>query len=68
MGISEAIAQYREFDRRIWVLSFSQLIVATRFSVVLPFLAIYFHEGMGIPIPGGHRLPGGRSWWPWDRS
>ncbi|MFP4545474.1 MAG: MDR family MFS transporter [Methanomassiliicoccales archaeon] len=50
MGISEAVSHYKEFDRRIWVLFFSQLTVATGFSVVLPFLAIYFHEGMGVPM------------------
>lgn len=42
--------QFRSFDRRVWVLFASQLIAATGFSVVMPFLAIYFHDRLGIPM------------------
>ncbi|NYT11054.1 MAG: MFS transporter [Methanomassiliicoccales archaeon] len=50
MSILGAVDQYREYDRRIWILFTSDLIVAIGFSVVMPFLAIYLHDGLGVPM------------------
>lgn len=50
MGILSSIDQYREYDRRIWILFSSDLVVAIGFSVVMPFLAIYLHDGLGVPM------------------
>ena len=45
-----AFEEYRQYDRRIWILFVSDLIVAIGFSVVMPFLAIYLHSGLGVPM------------------
>ncbi len=37
------------FDRRLWVLFVGRIISATGFSIVMPFLSIYFY-GMGISM------------------
>jgi MFS family permease len=50
VGRLGAVDQYREYDRRIWILFTSDLIVAIGFSVVMPFLAIYLHDGLGVPM------------------
>jgi len=42
--------QFRSFDRRVWVLFASQLIASIGFSVVIPFLAIYFHDRLGVSM------------------
>jgi len=50
MGVLAAFKQYREYDRRIWVLFTSDLIVNIGFSVVMPFLALYLHGQLGISM------------------
>ena len=37
------------FDRRLWILFVGRIISATGFSIVMPFLSIYFY-GMGISM------------------
>lgn len=44
------LRRFRNFDRRVWVLFFSQMIVAMGFSVVIPFLAIYLHERLEVAM------------------
>ena len=43
---SKYIAQ---FDRRVWILFVGRIISATGFSIVIPFLSIYFY-GLGIEM------------------
>ncbi|HTY47163.1 MAG TPA: MFS transporter [Methanomassiliicoccales archaeon] len=38
------------FDHRVWVLFFGRIISATGFSIVMPFLSIYFYEQLGVPM------------------
>lgn len=38
------------FDRRLWVLFVGRIISATGFSIVMPFLSIYFHSSLGISM------------------
>jgi MFS family permease len=38
-----------QFDRRVWTLFVGRIISATGFSIVIPFLSIYFY-GLGIPL------------------
>jgi MFS family permease len=44
------MGRYRDFDRRVWVLFFAEMIVSTGFSVVIPFLAIYFYDKLGVAM------------------
>lgn len=44
------LRRFRDFDRRVWVLFFSEMIVAMGFSVVIPFLAIYLHERLEVAM------------------
>lgn len=37
------------YDRRVWTLFVGRIISATGFSIVIPFLSIYFY-GLGIPL------------------
>jgi MFS family permease len=37
-------------DRRIWVLFYGRIIAATGFSIVIPFLSIYFRQTYGISM------------------
>jgi MFS family permease len=39
-----------DFDRRIWVLFFGRIISATGFSIVMPFLSIYFYTNLHISM------------------
>ena len=38
-----------QFDRRVWALFVGRIISATGFSIVIPFLSIYFNQDLGIP-------------------
>ncbi|MDD1770329.1 MAG: MFS transporter, partial [Methanomassiliicoccales archaeon] len=38
------------FDRRLWILFVGRIISATGFSIVMPFLSIYFHSELGISM------------------
>ncbi|MEM0448710.1 MAG: MFS transporter [Methanomassiliicoccales archaeon] len=40
----------RQFDKRIWALFLGRIISATGFSIVIPFLSIYFHYELGVPM------------------
>jgi MFS family permease len=39
-----------QFDRRVWTLFVGRIISATGFSIVIPFLSIYFNKDLGIPM------------------
>ena len=41
-------AYIRQFDRRLWVLSFGWFVSAMGFSISVPFIAIYFHSDLGL--------------------
>lgn len=38
------------FDRRVWTLFYGRIISSLGFSVVMPFLSIYLHRELGIPM------------------
>ena len=40
----------KQFDRRVWALFVGRIISATGFSIVIPFLSIYFYLDLGIPM------------------
>lgn len=40
----------KQFDRRVWALFVGRIISATGFSIAIPFLSIYFHYDLGIPM------------------
>lgn len=51
MGVLDRFkSSFESYDRRVWVLFISQLIVAIGFSVVMPFLAIYLHDRLGVAM------------------
>jgi MFS family permease len=41
---------FRKYDRRLWVLAAGWLTSAVGFSLVIPFLAIYFHSELGMSL------------------
>jgi MFS family permease len=38
------------YDRRVWVLFYGRIIASTGFSVVMPFLALYLNQGLGVSM------------------
>ena len=50
MGVSGALEQYRQYDRRVWTIFTSDLIVSIGFSMVMPFLALYLHGQLGVSM------------------
>ncbi len=41
---------FKKYDRRLWVLALGWIASAIGFSLVFPFLAIYFHSELGISM------------------
>ncbi len=51
MGVLDRLkSSLDSYDQRLWILFISQLIVAIGFSVVMPFLAIYLHDKLGVAM------------------
>ncbi|MDD1773723.1 MAG: MFS transporter [Methanomassiliicoccales archaeon] len=44
------IASFRGYDRRVWILFVGRIVAVAGFSVVMPFLAIYLHNKLGVPM------------------
>ncbi|MBC7108565.1 MAG: MFS transporter [Methanomassiliicoccales archaeon] len=44
------MASFRGYDERVWILFIGRTIAAAGFSIVMPFLAIYLHEKLGVPM------------------
>jgi len=40
----------RGYDRRVWMLFYGRIISSLGFSIVMPFLSIYLHRELGIPM------------------
>ena len=38
------------YDRRVWILFYGRIIASTGFSVVMPFLALYLNQGLGVSM------------------
>ncbi len=38
------------YDRRLWVLFFTQMIVAAGFGAAMPFISLYFYRVLGVPM------------------
>jgi len=41
---------FKGYDRRVWILFVGRMVGAAGFSVVMPFLAIYLHDKIGVPM------------------
>ncbi len=41
---------FKKYDRRLWILALGWIASAIGFSLVFPFLAIYFHSELGISM------------------
>jgi|YelNatPaOPRAMG01_1025707.scaffolds.fasta_scaffold46516_2 MFS family permease len=44
------MASFRGYDERVWILFIGRTIAAAGFSIVMPFLAIYLHEKLAVPM------------------
>ncbi|MEM2979180.1 MAG: MFS transporter [Methanomassiliicoccales archaeon] len=44
------MSSFRGYDERVWILFIGRTIAAAGFSIVMPFLAIYLHERLGVPM------------------
>ena len=40
----------QSYDRRFWVLCIAQLVVAVGFGAAMPFISIYLHNQLGMPM------------------
>jgi len=40
----------RKYDRRFWILVLIQLIVAIGFGAAMPFVSLYMHTRLGVPM------------------
>ncbi|MFH1335996.1 MAG: MFS transporter, partial [Candidatus Zixiibacteriota bacterium] len=40
----------KSYDSRMWILFFGWMISAMGFAMVIPYLSIYFHNRMNIPM------------------
>ena len=50
MAIRGSFSKAQGFDRRVWALFYGRIISSLGFSVVMPFLSIYLHTELGIPM------------------
>ena len=49
-NISKILDFVKSYDYRLWILTFGWLISAMGFAMVMPFISIYFHSELGIPM------------------
>jgi MFS family permease len=42
--------RFGQFDRRIWVLFYGRIVIATGFSMAIPFVSLYFHNSLGLDM------------------
>ncbi len=40
----------RKYDRRIWIIFCARMIAAFGFSVAMPYISLYFHIELGVPM------------------
>jgi len=45
-----SIDPFKGYDRRVWILFVGRIVAVAGFSVVMPFLAIYLHNKLGVPM------------------
>jgi len=43
-------AAFRGYDRRLWVLNAGFVVSSMGFAMVVPFVSLYFHEELGVPM------------------
>jgi MFS family permease len=43
-------ALFRSYDRRLWVLYAGFVVSSMGFAMVVPFVSLYFHEELGVPM------------------
>jgi len=42
--------RFGQFDRRIWVLFYGRIVIATGFSMAIPFVSLYFYNDLGLDM------------------
>jgi len=47
---ASSLAGLRGYDRRLWVLCAGFVVSSMGFAMVVPFVSLYFHEELGIPM------------------
>ncbi len=41
---------FSKYDKRVWIIFFSRMVTAFGFSVAMPYLGLYFHTELGVPM------------------